>query len=382
MSTIMPAAQVYPPPQFLFVHVNKRCNLRCQHCDFWQLNDDDRPNYLPWPRQREVLAEFAEMNPQGRVVICGGESMLDLEHYFAIAGACRELGLRAMSVINGTRVRDARMAERLMREGPHEISVSLNSHRADLHDETRGVKGAFDKAVRALRLMLAARERLGNTDSRIYAMGLIFDQNYLELDAFYNFVLNEVGADKLKLNFIQPSFGQLQRIDDFFVRHHAVDPDKLVRLIDECNEKYRLGLNPVWREQVGMYFRSLLRSPSLRFGWGDRSGTIEHICGTYERNIMVDHYGVARLCFSHAFPGAKLQRRGDLRRFWQGSDGIRATMRRCNLYCGISHSVRRETSTVASRRPLPQPAATLGVAHEQGQAPVPFPAATMKVRTE
>jgi len=26
-----------PPPQFLFMHVNKRCNLRCQHCDFWKL---------------------------------------------------------------------------------------------------------------------------------------------------------------------------------------------------------------------------------------------------------------------------------------------------------------------------------------------------------
>jgi hypothetical protein len=30
-------------------------------------------------------------------------------------------------------------------------------------------------------------------------------------------------------------------------------------------------------------------------------------------------------------------------------------MRRCNHYCGISHSVRRETSTIASRRPVPVP---------------------------
>jgi len=27
-----------PPPRFLFVQVNKRCNLRCQHCDFWLLD--------------------------------------------------------------------------------------------------------------------------------------------------------------------------------------------------------------------------------------------------------------------------------------------------------------------------------------------------------
>ena len=67
-------------------------------------------------------------------------------------------------------------------EGPHEISVSLNSHRPDLHEATRGVKGAFNKAVKALRLLIEARDRLG-ADTQIYAMGLIFDENFRELDA-------------------------------------------------------------------------------------------------------------------------------------------------------------------------------------------------------
>ena len=153
------------------------------------------------------------MHPGGAVVICGGESMLDLEDYFAIAGDCRELGLRCLSVINGTRVRDPERADRMILAGPHEISVSLNSHRAELHDRTRGVKGAFAKAVKALRLLLEARAR-NSADTRIYAMGLIFDENYREIDAFYDFVLNDVGADKLKLNFIQPSFGHDAPDDD------------------------------------------------------------------------------------------------------------------------------------------------------------------------
>ena len=32
-----------------------------------------------WERKREILHEFSGMNPQGSVVICGGESMLDLK---------------------------------------------------------------------------------------------------------------------------------------------------------------------------------------------------------------------------------------------------------------------------------------------------------------
>jgi MoaA/NifB/PqqE/SkfB family radical SAM enzyme len=342
------------PPEFLFLQVNKRCNLRCEHCDFWKLDDDDRPNYLSPARRRELLAEFAELRPGGKVVICGGESMLDLEDYFDIAGTSRVLGLRCLSVINGTRVRDRERAERMIREGPHEISVSLNSHRAELHDRTRGVRGAFDKAVKALRLLREARERLG-ADTRIYAMGLIFDENYRELPAFYDFVLNDVRADKLKLNFIQPSFGHDATDDAFFASHHGVDPDEVHRLIGECDAKFGLGLNPAWRDQVRMYFRSLGTAADLARGWSSRRGTDEHICNTYERNIMVDHYGVARLCFSTGFPGMKLAARGDLRRFWEGAEPIRQQMRRCNHYCGISHSVRRETSTIASRRPLPIP---------------------------
>ena len=297
-----------PPPSFLFLQVNKRCNLRCQHCDFWKLDDDDRPNYLPWDAKRGLITEFARLNPRGSVVICGGESMLDIDEYFALCAAARADGVKTLSVINGTRVRDARMAERMVREGPDEVSVSLNSHEPILHDETRGVAGAFDKAVRALRLLLDARRRLRTAGPRIHVMGLVFDRNYRNLEAFYDFVLNDVGADKLKLNFLQPSFGHADEADSFFAEHGQVDPDALVAEIEACEARFRLNLNPVWRRQVHMYFRSLAQGVDLHRGWSAPSQTLEHICSTYERNIMVDHYGVARLCFSSAFPAGGWKR--------------------------------------------------------------------------
>jgi MoaA/NifB/PqqE/SkfB family radical SAM enzyme len=340
-----------PPPRFLFVQVNKRCNLRCQHCDFWTLDDDDKPNYLSWPRKQEILREFGAMNPQGAVVICGGESMLDLEDYFSITTECKSLGVRCLSVVNGTRIRSASMAERMILEGPTEISISLNSHRPDLHDRTRGVPGAFDKAVRALRLLIEARKKYPERKTRIYVMGLIFDENYRELDDFYDFILNDVKADKLKLNFLQPSFGHNGEVDPFFAEHHGVDPEILGGIIERCNEKYKLNLSPVWLRQVKMYFKSVNANTEAHRGWNSPWGTTEHICNTYERNIMVDHYGVARLCFATGFPGRQLQAPGDLRAFWESADPIRAVMRNCNHYCGISHSVRRENATLKTGTP-------------------------------
>ena len=123
------------PPRFLFLLINKRCNLKCTHCSFWQDNDDDRPNYLDREGKRRILREFHSMNPNGAVVICGGESMLDLEDYFFdVSRQCRQLGSTCLSIVNGTRICSAAVADRMILEGPHEISVSLNSHNAWLQE--------------------------------------------------------------------------------------------------------------------------------------------------------------------------------------------------------------------------------------------------------
>ncbi|MEP9353766.1 radical SAM protein [Xanthobacter sp. KR7-65] len=339
------------PPRFLFLEVNKRCNLKCQHCDFWQRDDADKANYISVARRAELIGEFASLNADGTVVICGGEPMLDLEDYFALAGASRRNGIKAVSVVNGTRIRDAALAERMIREGPHEISISLNSPDPAQHDETRGVKGAFDKAVRALRLLVEARARVGGS-TRIYVMGLVFGSNYRSIEAFYDLVLNDIGADKLKLNFLQPSFGQAGETDPFFAAQGEVDPDALTAILKRCDAKFGLGFNPLWVEQVGMYFRSLNRVGDRARGWASDGATEAHICNSYDRNIMVNHYGMARLCFSPAFPGMNLEQPGDLSRFWRSAEKIRASMRGCNQFCGISHSVRRESSTVEGRQKM------------------------------
>ena len=112
------------PPRFLFLQVNKRCNLRCVHCTFWKDNDDDKANYLDQAGKRRLIQEFAAMNPRGAVVICGGESMLDLDDYFALCRDTRAAGLTAISVVNGTRIRSPKMAERMILEGPVRTSDS------------------------------------------------------------------------------------------------------------------------------------------------------------------------------------------------------------------------------------------------------------------
>lgn len=358
------------PPRFMFMEVNKRCNLKCTHCDFWMRDDDDRANYLSLTQKENIIGEFAHMSPHGSLVICGGEPMLDLEEYFGMCAVARSKGIRILSVVNGTRIRNSDMTDRMVREGPHEISISLNSHDPAIHDKTRGVNGAFDKAVRALRLLVEARDRHPQANARIIVMGLIFKSNYKLIEQFYDFVLNDIGADHLKLNFLQPSFGALGDVDRFFEDEGEIDQDEMMEIINRCDKRFNLQLNPAWKQDVSMYFDSLSEVNDRINGWQSSGRTKAHICNTYDRNIMVNHYGVARLCFANGFEGKPLDKPGDLTDFWYGAENIRKKMRSCNAFCGISHSVRKESSTIEGRRSMDDFAAAN--ASRRGKRPTPF----------
>jgi MoaA/NifB/PqqE/SkfB family radical SAM enzyme len=315
---------------------------------YWKNDDSDKENYISIARRNEIIGEFAEMvSGDGAVVICGGESMLDREEYFAIAKQCMKLGLRCLSVVNGSNIKSEKMADRMILEGPTEITVSLNSHLEEVHDRTRGIPGSFKMAGNALRLLIASRKKLASS-KKIYAMAVTCEQNYRTLEQFYHFVLQDIQADKLKLNFLQPTFGPQDPgfADNFFAENIIRDYDELAAILNHCNEKYELNFNPAWVEAVLMYHRSVAKNRDALMGWKGGKGTEQHICNTYERNIMVNLYGQARLCFSPVFPAYKLSKPGDLKYFWESSDFIREMMKKCRAYCGMSHSVRKENATL------------------------------------
>jgi MoaA/NifB/PqqE/SkfB family radical SAM enzyme len=342
-------------PEFLFLSINEVCNLRCQHCNYWRTKQPSL-GIISLARQSEILAEFAELSPHGKVVICGGEPMLDVGPYFHICEVSRSLGLRTLSVINGTMIVTNSDADKVLAIGPDEISISLDGHTEELHDRMRGRKGAFVQATNALKLLLQTRSKAvqrhtPDRNLKIYAMGLLTKSTYLHLDEFYGLVLNKLGADKLKLNVLQPSFLHTRIVqekdnDDFFAAESQVDADVLAASLTACNEKYQLHFNPNWMKQVVSYFRNLYGRPDLAKGWKGKFTTDEHICNSPERNIMVNLDGRASLCFSNEFPSARLLRSGDMKHFWENNLELKRRMGTCNALCGISHSVRREHSTL------------------------------------
>lgn len=337
------------PPRFLFLQTNNRCNLRCTHCDYWKLDDDDRANYLSPVSRHCLIEEFAELGGQ-YVVTCGGEPMLDLAEYFQLWAACRAAGVSGLSVINGTRVQTKEVARRMVTEGPSEITVSLDHWQPAEHDRLRGVKNSHAMAVKALELLREARleqqlelRRSSSRPVKLYAMTILSEDTWPTLDRFYEFALDGIGVDKLKLNIIQPTFRGVGQ-DAYFAGARVSDVAACMAMIRKCDQRWSIPRNPAWLEAVEMYLRSVSACASPLLGWKER-GTTEAICNSYDRNIMVDLYGRARLCFSGSFPAVQLTGPGDLTSFWQaGSLPIRESMLGCKQFCGVSHSVRAASS--------------------------------------
>jgi uncharacterized Fe-S cluster-containing radical SAM superfamily protein len=334
-----------PPPRFLFLQTNQRCNLKCTHCAYWKLNDDARANYLTTPERLAFLSEFKAIGGEA-MVTCGGEPMLDLEDFFALTVGCRERGLRCLSVVNGTRIANARIAERMLREGPSEITISLDHWHPDTNDALRGVKGAHAAASRAVALLTTARARL-QLDVPIYVMTILSEDTWPTLATFFCYVLEKLGADKLKLNLIQPSF-QGTGPDHYFAGSRVSDVAACMAKVRECDAAFGIARNPEWLADVEMYLRSITNPLA---GWNPSRRTERAICNSYDRNIMLDLYGNARLCFSELYPATNITPAG-LREFWFGSSvAVRDAMVGCKQYCGISHSVRRTESTLKKGTP-------------------------------
>ena len=109
---------------------------------------------LPTEEFKAILGSLAGQGRPPMVVFSGGEPLMrkDLPE---LLGFAKEKGIPFAIATNGALV-DAAMTKMLASYGPHRISVSLDGAIPATHDNFRGQKGSFEKAVNALKLFRGA----------------------------------------------------------------------------------------------------------------------------------------------------------------------------------------------------------------------------------
>ncbi len=132
--------------KWLAFEITPRCNLNCIHC---RTNASmGLKDVLKYEDIISVIDEIAEeFKPV--VVLTGGEPLLR-EDVFKIADHIKSKGMRVGLATNGTLV-DRKLADKI-KEHIDVVSLSIDGSTSKIHDNFRGVEGAFDKTLNAAKI--------------------------------------------------------------------------------------------------------------------------------------------------------------------------------------------------------------------------------------
>ncbi len=123
-------------------NITRRCNLNCIHC-YSDSKNSEYPGELTTKEAKQVIDDLADFGIPV-LLFSGGEPLLR-EDIFELAGYAKERGIRTVLSTNGTLI-----DKKIKDSGFSYIGISLDGLNSN-NDRFRGVKGAFDMALRGIR---------------------------------------------------------------------------------------------------------------------------------------------------------------------------------------------------------------------------------------
>jgi len=195
-------------PIMLSLEVTKRCNARCDFCDYWKITDRDENMDFT-----DVVHRFDPMS----VVFTGGEPMLrrDLPH---IVESIRALpGFRYLTLLTHGGFLDEERIRALVEAGIHQINVSLNYPDAR-QDRERGIPGLFARLEKTIPKMVAEGYRVFTLATVLMA------DNMGEAEALVRL------AHAWGINIAFSGYNDLKNGN----RQHIIPPDRIQEFRDVC----------------------------------------------------------------------------------------------------------------------------------------------------
>ncbi len=325
------------PPKYLFIETTTECNLRCKQCHMWMSKEN--PESLTTDEKMKLINQFHKLNPNGVVVLTGGETMLKTEEFFSLTKLCRQLNLTSAANTNATLINESNY-ERTLNEGPKYLVISLDSHVESIHDYIRGVKGSYRHTIKVLReLAELKRNKFPDLDTRVVTNSILFDNNISLWSDYIKFAKTELNIDGVMFQILSRTFWNRANGDPFFEKHFFQDKQEAKNVIDKIIGEFE-------NDEFVLTKRNDLEWMKLYVENPDFIG--EQVCGSHERNIMIDQYGDVQLCFSmrRLMNGNPLGnvRQTTLSELWTSNlaDEARGIMSNCRQNCGMLNCHRKQ----------------------------------------
>jgi MoaA/NifB/PqqE/SkfB family radical SAM enzyme len=277
-------------PFYIFWLLSYRCNLKCRHCDWvWsKTGPEDLNRELSKDEKIEIADQIARSWTWG-VTLSGGEPLLEP----SLPGIIRRLkGAHKYVNVCTNGLLLEKWAKDLIDMNVDAVTVSLDSHRRDVHDNFRGVKGTFDAVLSGLEALKVYRKK---HSPRIVIKGTIASCNYLEVCDYVAYFSSY--ADAIEFQPVQNNFGhQVKEMGVLFNTEHEqqfrIAMDELIRKFPDFDSAY-------YRNMADFLFnpQELLRSVGFKCLFSSAMA------------FGIDPYGDAGGCLGRNFIGGNLRER-------------------------------------------------------------------------
>ena len=214
-------------PLVLSWNITRKCNLKCRHC-YINADTQESINELTTGEAKNLINQICEVS-KPLLVLSGGEPILRQDIYEIIRyGASK--GLKMGLGSNGSLI-DDNVAKKLKDAGIETVSISLDSHIPEKHDEFRGVKGSWEKAVTAIKA-------LRKNEVLVQVNTTVTQQNFAQINDIMS-LAERLGVENFHLFFLVPT-GRGVKIAD-------ISPVKYEDMIKKTFAKitrHRLNVRP------------------------------------------------------------------------------------------------------------------------------------------
>lgn len=164
----------FSKPLWIYISLSHKCTYKCQMCGVVKILNGYE---LGAETVKKAFDEISLWGSDSTIVITGGEPFLRKD-IFGIISHAAEKGLKIEVVSNGVLInRD--LAIKIVLSGLHNIAISLDGSKERTHDFIRE-KGAFERAVNAIRSLVAAKKENG-AGPQISVWTTIMRENVKEL---------------------------------------------------------------------------------------------------------------------------------------------------------------------------------------------------------
>jgi radical SAM protein with 4Fe4S-binding SPASM domain len=180
-------------PLVISWNLTRKCNLKCPHC-YINATTQQLKNELTTEESKNLIDQICEVS-RPLLILSGGEPLLRKD-VFELVRYGAEKGLKMGLGSNGSLIDDA-AAKSLKEAGIETVSISLDSHIPEQHDEFRGVNGSWEKAVRAIK---ALREN----GVLVQVNTTVTQQNYDQIDDIMS-LAETLGVENFHLFFLVPT---------------------------------------------------------------------------------------------------------------------------------------------------------------------------------